>query len=158
GVFFDTNKNTNIGPADGREGLQAIQMSLAQIADGTTKTMMVSESMHTWYWTFGTGVNDSSTIKDTKRLFGFIWKNNPGINHTINGHKYYVRVGPPPANMETFGDETQQSVYESYAYPSSAHPGGVNVAFCGGNVTFIGESMDPQIYGQLMTSNSKKSM
>jgi len=41
--------------------------------------------------------------------------------------------------------------------PTSAHPGGVNLAFCGGNVSFVAESMDPKIYGQLMTSNSKRS-
>jgi hypothetical protein len=47
--------------------------------------------------------------------------------------------------------------YESYAWPSSTHPGGVNVAFCAGQVEFITESIDPVVYGQLMTSNSKRS-
>ena len=47
--------------------------------------------------------------------------------------------------------------YESYGYPSSNHPGGVNVAFCGGQVEFMAETIDPLIYGQLMTSNSKRS-
>lgn len=162
GVFFDTNTNTNIGPADGREdpkNFPRIQMSLAQITDGTTKTMMLSENLHAWYWTFGpndsTGSSDSSTIKDTKHIFGFIWKSAPGTNDRINGDKYYDQATPgPPATMDVFADATK---YESYGYPSSAHPGGVNVAFCAGNVTFVAEAMDPQIYGQLMTSNSKRS-
>jgi prepilin-type processing-associated H-X9-DG protein len=55
-----------------------------------------------------------------------------------------------PAAMDDF---TNSASYETYAYPSSAHPGGVNAAFCGGNVRFVAETMDPQIYGQLMTSN-----
>jgi prepilin-type processing-associated H-X9-DG protein len=49
------------------------------------------------------------------------------------------------------------AVYESYGYPSSNHPNGVNVAFCGGQVDFMAESVDPRIYAQLMTSNAKRS-
>ena len=47
--------------------------------------------------------------------------------------------------------------YEKYGFPSSNHPGGVNVAFCGGNIKFVAEQLDSVIYGQLMTSNSRKS-
>jgi prepilin-type N-terminal cleavage/methylation domain-containing protein len=160
GVFFDLNKNTNISPADGREGHLAIQMSMAQITDGTTKTLMFSESMHPFFWTFGppnnsgTNVNDM-TIKDTKHLFGFVWKNQPSDVERINGDKYYDLVSPgPPQNMNDFADPVK---YESYAWPSSTHPGGVNMAFCAGQVEFIRESLDPVVYGQLMTSNSKRS-
>lgn len=158
GIFFDTNKNNNIGATDNREGDAAIQMSLASVADGTTRTMMFSENLHAWYWTYGVNTDGpSNPIADTKRLFGFIWKNNPGTEDRINGDKYYDKLANPPASMEEFADETKQATYETYGYPSSAHPGGVNVAFCGGNVTFVGEGIDPQIYGQLMTSNSKRS-
>ena len=53
GIFFDDNKNTNIGPTDGREGHPRLQMSMARSIDGTTKTMMISENLHTFYWTYG---------------------------------------------------------------------------------------------------------
>ena len=33
----------------------------------------------------------------------------------------------------------------------------MNVAFCGGQVEFMAETIDPLIYAQLMTSNSKRS-
>jgi prepilin-type processing-associated H-X9-DG protein len=165
GVFFDNNKNPNIGATDGREGDPAIQQSLSTIStsDGTTKTMLISENLRTWFWTYGTypgGTNDSPSnpIPDTKHLFGFVWKNPAvvGPQDHINGDKYYDQPSPgPPADMLKFSDV--QAGYETYGYPSSAHSGGVNVAFCGGNVTFIAESMEPTIYAQLMTSNSKKS-
>ena len=160
GIFFDNNKNTNIAPKDNREGDPAIQMSLAQVADGTTKTMLLSENLHIWYWTYGANDSaanstDSSTIVDTKHLFGFVWKNNPGQYDRINGDKYYDQPTPGlPASMEVFADPTN---YETYGYPSSAHPGGVNIAFCGGQVQFVSEGIEPQVYGQLMTSNSKRS-
>jgi prepilin-type processing-associated H-X9-DG protein len=47
--------------------------------------------------------------------------------------------------------------YESDGWPSSSHPGGVNVAFCGGQVVFVAESIDPVVYGQLMTSKAARS-
>jgi hypothetical protein len=166
GIFFDQNKNLNIGPSDGREGFQAIQMSMSQVTDGTTRTLMFSESMHPFYWTFGPPAQDSngqnvnadgagSSIRDTKHLFGFVWKNARSAIERINGDKYYDLPSPgPPSDMVAFSNPT---AYESYAWPSSTHPGGVNVAFCAGQVEFITESIDPVIYGQLMTSNSKRS-
>ena len=165
GIFFDDNKNPNFGPLDGREGQghPKIQMSLAQVPDGTTKTMMLSENLHTIYWSYEAVLNndqkyvqkDNSSIVDAKHLFGFVWKNQPSQMERINGDKYYDQGTEPDPNdpMVAFAD----SAYESYGFPSSNHPGGVNVAFCGGHVEFIAESIDPRIYGQLMTSNSKRS-
>ena len=169
GLFFDNNKNKNIGPTDGREGDPKIQMSLAQVLDGTTKTLMLSENLHALYWCFepvqsttGSGYvqNDASSVPDTKHLFGFVWKNHPTIYDRINGDKNYDHQTPPEQVNATnpqlaFASDTTK--YETYGYPSSNHPGGVNVAFCGGSIRFMGESIDPVIYGQIMTSNSRKS-
>jgi prepilin-type N-terminal cleavage/methylation domain-containing protein/prepilin-type processing-associated H-X9-DG protein len=166
GIFFDDNRNDNagVGPTDGREANPRIQMSLAQVTDGTTKTMMLSESLHVFYYTYGLtqvgqtyAQDDSSTIKDTKHLFGFVWKNPASLKayERINGDKYYEKGGvPEPADMATFANASN---YEQYGFPSSNHPGGVNVSFCGGNTEFIAESIEPLVYAQLMTSNSKRS-
>jgi len=162
GIFFDDNKNTNIGPADGRENDPRLQMSMAAVVDGTTKTLMLSENMRAWYWTYGAsngGFNDDQkTIKDGKHLFGFVWKNPGGVSaiERINGDKYYDKLSSgPPASMDVFA--ANPGTYESYAYPASAHSGGANMAFCGGQVEFIAETIEPLIYAQLMTSNSKRS-
>ena len=68
-----------------------IGMSLSYISsnDGQSKTLMVSENLHTWYWTYDAVPfrraagspnhfvqDDASTIQDAKHLFGFVWKNN----------------------------------------------------------------------------------
>jgi prepilin-type processing-associated H-X9-DG protein len=167
GIFFDNNKNTNIGPKDNRETDPKIQMSLAQVVDGTTKTLMLSENLHALYWCFeplqttnGYVQNDASTVPDTKHVFGFVWKNNPGVNDRINGDKNYDKVKPPEqvnASNPQLAFATDPTTYETYGYPSSNHPSGVNVAFCGGSIRFMGESIDPLIYGQIMTSNARKS-
>jgi prepilin-type N-terminal cleavage/methylation domain-containing protein len=163
GMFFDNNQNPNFGPTDGRERQPPIQMSFAQVQDGTSKTLLLSENLHTIYWTYeavpspdGQGyVQPNSSIPDTKHLFGFIWKSNPTELERINGDNYYDH-GPPPneANpMVSFAEPA----YESYAFPSSNHPGGVNVAFCAGQIDFMAEQVSPLVYAQLMTSNSKRS-
>ncbi len=167
GIFFDDNKNLNFGPADGREGHPRIKMSFAQITDGTSKTLMLSENLHTIYWTYGVEQPPGATgyrqpvgkpIQDAKHLFGFIWKNQPTQIERINGDKFYDQ-GPSPIDTNPNDPmlEYARPEYETYGYPSSNHPGGVNVAFCGGQVEFMAESIDPLIYGQLMTSNSKRS-
>jgi prepilin-type N-terminal cleavage/methylation domain-containing protein/prepilin-type processing-associated H-X9-DG protein len=188
GVFVDDNKNPNIGPVDGRgDGATAqtlkdyprIGMSLSYISsnDGQSKTLMVSENLHTWYWTYGTPVagsvgsnsnaqDDRSSIKDAKHLFGFVWKNRPsgtdpkGIER-INGDRHYDKIAPTsvPTSMETFATigTSSSPLYESYGYPSSNHPGGVNVGFCDGHIVYVADSIDPTIYGQLMTSNHNRS-
>ena len=69
-------------------------------------------------------------------LFGFVWKNPASLSaiDRINGDKYYDK-NTASRNDGGYGrNVTNYPTYESYAYPSSNHPGGVNVAFCGGNV------------------------
>src|SRR5262249_55832984 len=129
--------------------------------DGTTKSLMLSENLHTMSWAYeptstanGYVQKDNSAILDTKHLFGFVWKNHPGLYDRINGDKNYDQPSPgAPASMAAFANTS----YETYGYPSSNHPGGVNVAFCGGTIRFMGETIDPVVYGQIMTSNAKKS-
>jgi prepilin-type processing-associated H-X9-DG protein len=45
----------------------------------------------------------------------------------------------------------------NYGFPSSYHPGGVHVAFVGGQVEFVTDQIDNLVYAQLMTSDHKKS-
>lgn len=160
GIFVDSNKNLNFGPStgDGREGDPRVEMSIAQVADGTSKTIMLAENMHAWYWTYG--LVDDKTVHDTKHLFGFVWKNpmtspvQPALKERINGDRYYDQ-GTPPANFATWANPNNG--YESYGFPNSTHPSSVNMAFCDGHVSSIADTMDPLIYAQLMTSNRNRS-
>jgi prepilin-type N-terminal cleavage/methylation domain-containing protein/prepilin-type processing-associated H-X9-DG protein len=189
GVFVDDAKNPNIivsiakdGRGDGDDtnmkAYPRIGMSLSYISsnDGQSKTLMVSENLHTWYWTYGIraatngGTNnnaqdDASAIQDAKHLFGFVWKNRYPANNAdpierINGDKHYDKNGVvPPDSMEKFAvvGAAKPPFYEAYGYPCSNHPGGVDVGFCDGHGIFLADSVDPTVYGQLMTSNHSKS-
>src|SRR5204863_3657173 len=58
-----------------------------------------------------------------------------------------------PINTDYFGKA--KGYY--YSRPSSQHPGGVNVAMCGGELFFMREEIDYKVYEQLMTSDGKHS-
>ena len=147
GIFFDLNKNVNITPSlDQRESHPAAQTRLANIPDGTSKTMMLAENAQAFYWAY-----DNDSIKDTKHVWGFVWSNRPQAMERINGSQ-----GNTVAPLETMSDYAQLSA-ESYGWPSSLHPGGVNIAFCDGHVVFVPETVEPVVYGQLMTTNAKRS-
>jgi prepilin-type N-terminal cleavage/methylation domain-containing protein/prepilin-type processing-associated H-X9-DG protein len=166
GVFFDDNKNPNFGPTDMREQHPRIQMSLGYIQsnDGTSKTLMLSENLHTIFWSYNAVLTEqvyvqqdgpANPIRDAKHLFGFVWKHNPREFERINGDNYYDLNQPPNETdpMVAYADPA----YESYGFPSSDHPGGVNVAYCGGQVELLAETVDPIVYAQLMTSNRNRS-
>jgi prepilin-type N-terminal cleavage/methylation domain-containing protein len=189
GVFFDNSKNTQIlddtSAADGRENHPEIRTSLSYISanDGTSKTLLISESVHIWFYAYdgndataefepGYDINsgrvqDVSPIRDTKHIFGFVWKNLPTGVERINGDKNFDKLSNPasiPSSMGQFaslnaGNDPPQvaDFYESYGFPSSNHPNGINVAFCGGQVDFMAESVEPRVYAQLMTSNRNRS-
>ena len=82
GVFFDLSKNPNIinGQFDQRESNPPLQCSMNYISsnDGTSNTAMLSESLHTFYWTYAQGPESRSKTadyRDDKRFFGFMWTN-----------------------------------------------------------------------------------
>lgn len=159
GVFFDLSRNKHIVNSqayDGREDLPELKMTSSQITDGLSTTMLFSESLHKVYWTYPMveSINKTKDFADNKKFFGFTWTNRGAENGCppdvlrINGDNNYDKTSPVL-------DMSQVS--DCLSYPSSNHPGLVIVAFCDGSVTTIVENMSPITYGQLMTSNSRKS-
>jgi prepilin-type N-terminal cleavage/methylation domain-containing protein/prepilin-type processing-associated H-X9-DG protein len=179
GIFTDNSKNLSLrsdptGTRDNRESHPAIKMSLANIPDGTSKTLLISENVHTWYYAldgnpstaeYDSGHNatqDIAPIVDQKHIWGFVWKNNPTGFERINGDRNFDELDPAnvPGTMGDFAERATSgapNLYESYGFPSSNHPGVVNVAFCGGSVDTLVENVDPRIYAMLMTSNRNRS-
>jgi prepilin-type N-terminal cleavage/methylation domain-containing protein len=162
GIFFDNSKNplpptpSTIGPknaVDNRETHPPISIRMANIQDGTSKTLLLSESVHTFFW-----AHNDDAIVDTKHLFGFVWFNDQvpdGIR--INGFKY-DKVG----SMAEFAQLDPMNVVaitngERNGMPSSMHASIVNVSYADSHIDSLSEQVDPRIYGQLMTSNAKRS-
>src|SRR5262245_10037430 len=186
GVFFDNSQNasilvhapSNLDPRDNdAKHYPAFTSSISYVEsnDGTTKTFMVTENVHAWYWAydadpltpgyeFGTLPDkDNSPVEDAKHIFGFVWSNSGARVERINGDNDYNQISPtlPPISMVHYAaigpidgpHDVITSTWESYGFPSSRHAGGVNAAFCDGHVVFIEERIDPGIYAMLMSSN-----
>lgn len=173
GVFFDNSQSTaffsGTPPLDGRESHPPLRSSISYVSsgDGTSKTMMLSENLHAWLYAYSDNASvsqDSSSIIDAKHTFGFIWRINRETWHRINGDNNFDIFDAGTmvdfANETTSGNPVSEHnglSFEEAGYPSSNHPGGVNVVFVDGHIVYLGEAIDPVIYCQLMTSNQKRS-
>ena len=171
GMFFDQAKNTAIVPSmsaeDGREGSPAIRMSLNFVSanDGLSNTMMISENIHAVFWAYDgvdrddpfTDALDASEHSDAKHAFGFVWHNtapdSPQLRR-INGAANELQ---PLTIDELFEPGANGTRNDRLAYPSSQHPGGVNVAFADTRVVYVRDNISNRVYSQLMTSNRKRS-
>jgi prepilin-type N-terminal cleavage/methylation domain-containing protein/prepilin-type processing-associated H-X9-DG protein len=160
GVFFDRSRQngnlTLVGPRDYNDNnnIPPIVMTTAYIqakGDGTTNTMMLSENLHAVHWAhrretaYGQG-----GPADEKWHFGFCWEQ-PSSGEVQGGT---ARIN---GLLEEDNYEQVADIGPVAAFPTSNHPGGVNVAFVGGSVRFIASQIEPLVYAQLMTSNSKSS-
>lgn len=150
GVFFDLNKSPYAGPADGREVNPRVQCSMnyVQSNDGTSKTLMLSENTSAIYWSY-LPYDNNNGVFDSKQHFGFVWHNELSSADPIRRINGVLTADTPPP-IDTDG------LQEHFAYPSSAHPGGVNAAFVDGHSVFLQENIDPRVYAQLMTSNRNR--
>ena len=181
GVFFDRTRvadlpnspppNPNwVSTQDARDTTGAAKnvMSFAYLqgkGDGTTKTLMVSESLGALFWGYRTQ-DDYTNVRDQPYHFGFMWERPTVLTGTNADLKLRVNGPKDPPTYSTFTD--MDAVYNQTGLnatdlvqrpgiPSSNHPGGVNVGFVGGQVQLLSDQIEPFVYAQLMTSNHKQS-
>lgn len=110
--------------------------------DGTTTTILLSENVRSTTWNDGTEWNN-----------GVIWDpalpRPAGSDYRFN-QKDSLKVDVKDGNA-TGGGRTILEV--ELRTPSSKHKGGFAATFCGGNVRFLTQQMDKQVYARLMTSS-----
>lgn len=150
GVFFDrfpyvTGSNDAIPVAAVEAGLQLVNMTTSYLTagDGATTTLMLSENADCGNW-----------FDPTEQYNGFNW-----YPEMTSG------VASPPDNVEQgringltgLRQNFPENQQPYFARPSSFHPGGVVVVFCDGHTTFIADTIDYAVYGQLMSSRGKYS-
>lgn len=148
------------------------KMTIAYIGskgDGTSKTLMFSESLAALYWNYYDDTmngNDYTTTPDANFHFGFTWVQS---NDAVQDRRLRVNGTKAPPTYTNFADMTTVAANPPIgtstgsgetAIPgtaSSFHPGGVNVAYVGSQVSFLNDQVDPFVFAQLMTSNHKQS-
>jgi prepilin-type N-terminal cleavage/methylation domain-containing protein/prepilin-type processing-associated H-X9-DG protein len=169
GLFFDRTRvgNGAGSPSDVRdlvpectqpESDAVIKMNFANVqaqGDGSTHTLMFAEGINAEAWT-------GFKSYDKKWHYGFCWDGPAAIQDaTVNSvsnpdERTDPRFRMPNTLREALpllnGDKAPNT-----GAPSSYHPGGVNVAFVGGQVILLSERINPIVFAQLCTSNRKLS-
>ncbi len=132
--------------------------------DGSSTTLLMSENVDGGLWT-----------DFAEWDVGFIWEparigdnpSKPFLDHattTTKGTQYQTGVRWinqdvgysvfAEADTEQADEEDDSNPYR-FARPSSYHPGGVNVVFADGHTYFLSETIDPVVFGQLMSPQGK---
>ena len=118
---------------------------VSEIADGSSNTLMYSENLVAgdWWW------------PDLDNSFVWLYATEPACPPEPGKPAPTIPVSD---EMRVNGLAKQVTTLSAQtARPSSQHPGGVNVVFAGGNVSFMRDRVDYHVYQQLMTPNGGKS-
>jgi prepilin-type N-terminal cleavage/methylation domain-containing protein/prepilin-type processing-associated H-X9-DG protein len=167
--------------------------SLAQVPDGTSSTVMLSENLRAGYSvTTSTAWYDPAHIGQPGSGFAEGSWANPDPNYCafhcsddfcdasgscMTGSPVQVQVGNTPvsvtranfgrANSRDSRDNTksdpesingQFAADEGWSYPSSYHPGGINVVLCDGSARFISQEIDGEVWAQLCSPAGTRRM
>lgn len=103
-------------------------------------------------------VGDSGATTDEKYHFGFLWEQPDIVAGAIasgTGPESEMRINGGERGVRDDLDRIKE-LEPLDGFPSSNHPGGVNVAFLGGAVRFLSDQIDLLTYAQLMTSNRQQ--
>jgi prepilin-type N-terminal cleavage/methylation domain-containing protein len=128
--------------------------------DGASMTLMLSENLRAVHWAFMEEeeyILDSVELIDEKFHFGFVWEYPDEVAKGIAEDTVAKRRRLNGWAGEAEAYEWIEDMTIEDGYPSSNHPGGVNVAFVGGTTQFVADEIEPRVYAQLMTSNRKQS-
>lgn len=185
GIFFDRTRIADLNgqtpspnwssTADGRDPSSGpvppkVTMSVAYIqnkgGDGTSNTMMLSESLAALHWAY-TGSDytgsDYTGVADKPYHFGFGWELPLAVASDnalrVNGSKALpdYRTFAEMDNVYAAPSSNTQDPNPRPGMPSSNHPGGINTSFVDSHIVFINDQIDPFVYAQLLTSNHKQS-
>lgn len=178
GVFFNhaasdsvmgagfQNYNPYSGSGWGTTQGPKVSMDFITSNDGSTYTIMLSENLQAGHW--ATDPTDTNPMNDPnhKTPFGSdfqVRQNTAFVWFIMNGQLNNVEPTPLPILSMKINAQSRSAPqplgYSSpsggdgltYARPSSAHPGGVNVMFCDNHYRFISEDIPYHVYTQLMT-------
>jgi prepilin-type N-terminal cleavage/methylation domain-containing protein len=163
-------KDARDSSSDPNKDAPEVVMSIAYLqgkGDGTTKTMMLSESLAALYWMYPVN-SDYGNTPDASFHYGFTWEQPTVVASTNPATSAPLRINGAKgaATYSSFADLTSEVQTPSTTtapfppppgLPSSNHPGGVNAGFVAGQVVYISDQIEPQVYAQLCTSNHKQS-
>jgi len=134
----------------------AMSLDYVGTGDGTTNTLMLSESLQAGDWW------DSSANKLGFGIQVPVTSNAPSYTSWLSGTAGATALRLDGSGTSDFAILTPDpwfinrnlaATVGTAPRPSSQHAGGVNVIFCDGSGRFLNENMNKLTYGKLVTSN-----
>ncbi|MGB4709794.1 MAG: DUF1559 domain-containing protein [Fuerstiella sp.] len=125
--------------------------TLNTIYDGTSNTLLVSENTNaaaTQFW------GDPSA-----RYCTFVYPLDPNPTALgLTAADYYASAPMDPAHPYGRINASGSGPEGERPFPNSGHSGGVNVVMCDGSARFLSETIDLNVYAQLVTPAGTKSL
>ncbi|HVA47292.1 MAG TPA: DUF1559 domain-containing protein [Pirellulales bacterium] len=118
------------------------------ILDGLSQTIMLTENLWAGYDPAGSGWANPVPWRACFFVSAYVCDNNDCSGGNVDWARANSRVGPSAAEAI---NGALSAVEGASPWPSSRHPGGVNVVFCDGHLRFLNENIDGAAYAWLVT-------
>lgn len=144
GVFFNLYLDGPYGSGGSgfNNGPLQSHVSTATIQDGASSTIMLAENIQSYGWNFTNGfINPIGGSLPEQKLGIYWWPIDPLLSYVPTPNNDYKGV---------VGDDIL------WARPSAYHPGIFIAGFCDGRITKLSESLDYNIFCQLMTADGSR--
>jgi prepilin-type processing-associated H-X9-DG protein/prepilin-type N-terminal cleavage/methylation domain-containing protein len=152
GIYFDIGQYDRLS-AKGISA-KAPKARISNINDGAGTTLMYAENINKSYEsTTSSGAPALAWLFGSEQQLGFVWVVPTSATAPVPGNMINDQEALNRADATTYPPNMPR-----YARPSSAHSGGMNVAFCDGHGHFLRDDIDYAVYQQLMTPNGRKSV
>jgi len=152
GMFFDNYSDDPLVKTKLSERGPMIVMRSGQLRDPKDKTILLTENLDATKYVYDENDFPARDPSQVEIIWGSTWNagtitsSSPTIEPVIALPAYVLR---PNAGVE----KGPHPLDYKYCRPSSAHPGGFNVAFVAGNVIFMRDTISYFVYAKLMASD-----
>jgi prepilin-type N-terminal cleavage/methylation domain-containing protein/prepilin-type processing-associated H-X9-DG protein len=136
---------------DSSKNFDVVNMTIADIKDGTSHTLLLSENIQSGSWVKKNTSDDELPAAIDEYENGMIWwMGSEGGEEVLRINRVEDDETIDVTAEELSGDRFK------YTRPSSLHPGGVNASFCDGRTDFLSENIEYEIYARLMAPDNAK--
>ncbi len=129
--------------------------TLDTITDGTSTTIMLSENIRAGFDpTQGSSWASPWPASNSFCVSSYVCENRTCAAGQVD-YLHANNRAKAPYSLEAINSSDDQAEGDA-PWPSSLHPGGVNVAFCDGHVQFLSDKVDGAVYAALVSPQGAK--
>jgi len=152
GVFFDNYSDDPLVMTEQSKRGPTVVMRGMQVRDPKDKTIMLTENLDATKYVYDEDDFPARDPSQAEIIWGSVW-NSGTLKFTTNTQPPDVTLPVDVLRPNAGIEKGPHPLDYKYCRPSSAHPGGFNVAFVAGNVIFMRDTISYFIYAKLMASD-----